>query len=632
MMGKNQNKTIKRSTMPLSSSCPLVQRKRVGIKVVDPGIVRSLVKDTVHSGAVVGPKGAEGPGAELAGLSLVITRQDGGVQEDGLDAVLDPVNHSGKVGLGEGAVGLLAVDGAMGSTGDEVEAVKLVEGLAGLVEGHVGVHNLAHGLAVVDGGGGGHTGVGFAVEVDDLAAALLDVGQIGVVDLEGVLVLGPGELHPVADGIVGHVVEGAEGGEVLELDELGNELAAVAVNVENPRIGGGVVLGGGIVKVGTGLIGEVGLATLAVLEAVQDSLGDLDTELGDGSVLSGRAGGAAELALAEAETQAAAAAGRARVRGTDERADVEVELAEVRTGNDTIRLSVHGVAGVDGGVDNQGQLAGGRVVIEGLLDDVGGQVVDLLLSKAEGGSTDDDTVVVGTETLGLGPTLTATLGAGLVVGVDLVGGGVEVLAELTADQHHLVDALVGHHVGVLPVDGAVGDEEDIVKGLSVEATVGQTGSRTVHDTAGQRAAGGSTLIDIVGFATRGEETVLEVGRGRHPVGQGNGIVETNVGVVEGDGAVLDGSSGEEAGAGDGDVVIGSDADGARVDGEAQDGSIGREDGLHVGGGADVAEGCRIGSGHHGGGGQARVGTHGVKGMRGNQRKCISFLGSWKGNE
>lgn len=108
------------------------------------------------------------------------------------------------------------------------------------------------------------------------------------------------------------------------------------------------------------------------------------------------------------------------------------------------------------------QFATRRVVTQGLLSHARAQVVNLLLTVAQGGRTDCSAIKQIGEALELTPALAATLRTCLVVGVDLIRDVEEVLSELLSQSGKLPVSLVAHHVDGLPVDGVISKEEDLV--------------------------------------------------------------------------------------------------------------------------------------------------------------------------
>lgn len=132
---------------------------------------------------------------------------------------------------------------------------------------------------------------------------------------------------------------------------------------------------------------------------------------GDGAVLGGSRGATGELALgfAVSEADADRGGGGAGVGGTDEGGEVEVQAAEIGTGDDSVGSAVERIASGDGGVDDGVELAGGWVVIKGLLNDVGVEVLDLLLAVTESWGAGDDTIVEVAVFLDLGPSFASSL-------------------------------------------------------------------------------------------------------------------------------------------------------------------------------------------------------------------------------
>ena len=424
---------------------------------------------------------------------------------------------------------------------DEVQSVPVGEGVGAVAVAETGVHDVADGFVVVHRGAGGDAGVRLAVEVQDLAAGFLEVGQVRVGGLEDVGVAVPAELHPVAEGVVGDVVEGGEVVCRVELEEPGDPFAAKRGDGEFPRVRLGVVLCLCVVEAGAGLVPDVGAPALRVVQAFEHLGGHGGALAGDGAVLGWGGVGHAD-AFAELH---GACRGGAGVGVADGGVDVEVELAEVGAGDDAVLLAVEGVAGGDGQIHDLLQLAGGRVVVHGLLDDVRVQVVGLLLAVAHGGSSDYETVQV-VEPLGLTPAITTTLGAALVVSVDLgvVRDTKEVACERLADDTQFVDSLVSEHVDGIQVSSTVCQRSLRVQlvGEAAEATVCLTSSSTVDNTTGQ---GATLAVDRETTTTGRQPTVLELLGSRKPDLQQDLVILSGMGVRQSHVAVVKGGIGEE---------------------------------------------------------------------------------------
>lgn len=480
-----------------------------GVKGVGPAVDGGLVGDAVKGGAVAGPEGAGGPLAELLDLALVVARGDRGVEEGRGDVLLDPGDDGGHVVLGVGA-GLERVGTAVGGAGDQVELVPVGEGLLSLVVGHVGVHDGADRLPVVDGRGRGDGGVRLAVVVDQLSARGLEGGEVGQGGLQAVEVADHANVHPVDQGVVGDVVQVRQVVEVEQLDELGDVLTTGGGDVE--LVGASVVVVGGVgvAEVGTDLPREVGTLAVRGVKTVVDGLGNSNVLGGDGAVLLGGGAGLAALSLtlAEAEAERGAGGGSAVVGLADDGGQVEVELAEIGTGDDTVGTAVQRVASSNGGVDDLVEGAGLGEVAGDLLNGGRVDVVDLLLGEAEGRGTGDDTVILLTPALDLTHSLTATVGATLEVGVNLgvVGQGVESRSGGLSDLGELTESSVSESVGSIPVDGAVAVEDLLVVAVveGVVAGRGGSGGGSVSETAG--GVGGQGEASTTGKVP----TVLEV--------------------------------------------------------------------------------------------------------------------------
>lgn len=565
----------------------LVDRDLESRELVSPALVRSLIKDTVERRLAL-PERTLRPLAKHLGLTLVGTRGNSSVETGRLDTVLNPVDHGLHVVLGVGAR-LQGVGATVGSTGDQVQLVPLLHLGHGLGVRQAGVHDVLDGLPVVHGGCGGDTGVGFSVVVQELAAGLLEGGQVGQSGLERVHVAVEGGGHPLNNGVVVDAVQGGEVVELNQLDELGDELAAHGADVQLPGLGVVVVGGGGVVQRRTDLPGEVGALTGVIVETVVDGLGDGNIPGVNGAVLGGGcAGGAALSTLAEAEAKGGAGLGSAVVALADDGGEVEVEHAEVSTADDTVGTSIKGITGGNGGVDDLVQGTGGGVVVLDELNHVGEDVVHLLLGVAESGSSGNGTVVLVAVALDLAHTLTTTVGAALVVSVELgVGGGtVEALGEVLTDLSQFTQSLVREHVGGIPVNGAIAVQDNVVVGGSVQSAVagaGGTTNSTVLETTGRVA------VQRVTTATSNVETLLVVGRGRKGVLDDDLVGLTGVNVGQGHVTVVVGAALDGVGSGEGWQDV-----------DAQDCAIGGNSRSHVGDSAQIRE-----RGGRGGGSKSR---------------------------
>jgi len=208
---------------------------------------------------------------------------------------------------------------------------------------------------------------------------------------------------------------------------------------------------------------------------------------GNSAVLLGLIAGAAHnlsLALtAEAEAKAGSLCGVTVVWLSNSRVEIEVNLAQVRTSDDTVGLAVKRVTESDRLVDNLLKLARRRIIIESLLNDIGEQMVGLLLTVADGRCSNNGTIESVAEALDLTPTITTALGATLIVGVDLVLGVEEVCGELATDDSQLSYTLVSEHVESVVVKSAVCVERDsvVVGGEISKASIGDTCCCTVDD-------------------------------------------------------------------------------------------------------------------------------------------------------
>lgn len=541
----------------------------------------------------------------MLNLTVVLTLLDRCIQPIGLLAVLYPIKQRRQGALRPAAIRLVRAVRAVRRARDEVQTIPVVQGVGGLVKGEGTVHRLADGFVVVHGRAGGDTGVGFAVDVDDLAAVGVERGQVGPGGLEDVFVALPAQGHPVRHDIVGDVVEGGEVIDIAEFEELGDPFAAQGGDVEFPGVGVGVVFRFGVVEGRAGLVPDVSAFAVEGLQAVEDLGGDGGAFFGDGAVLSwgGVAGGEALL------EHGGSGFGGTVVGGADGGVNVEVQLAEVGAGDDAVLFAVEGVAGGDGQVVDLLEFAGRGVVAHGVFDETRVEVVGLLLAVADGRGADDSAIPFLAEALDLGPALAATFGAALVVGVELGGAEVEeVLGEGLADSAEFVVGLVAEHVEGLAVNGAVGLQEDGVEfgGEATETTVSLAGGSSIHDTAGQVSA---VAVDGIAETTGGEPAVLEVGWGREPELQQDLVIEPVVGVGQSDVAEVEGG-GRPEGRGGGAVVVDRvGCDGSGVHGDAHEGAAGGH-GTSIGGCADIRQAGRLGKRKCGRAGQkAHLGAH-----------------------
>lgn len=540
---------------------------------------------------VAGPEGTRRPLAKHLGLTSIVAGGDGGVEAGGLVAVLNPVDHDLHVVL-RVRTRLEVVGTAVGSARDEVKLVPVGHLLQGLGVGSVGVHGLTDGLPVVDGRGGGDTGVGFTVVVDHLTTGLLEGGEVGDGGLETVDVADHTDVHPLDQGVVGDIIEVLQVVDVKKLHELGHVLAASGGDAQSPGVSGGVILGVTVRQLGGDLPREVGALAVGVVETVVDGLGEGDTFGGDGAILGGLvASSAAFSALAEAEAQGGVVLCSTVVGLADDGGEIEVQHAEVSTGDNAIGTAVERVTGFDGSVDDLVKLARGRVVIHGVLDGGREDVVDLLLSKTEGRGTSDNTVIFISPALNLTHTLTTTIGTALVVGVDLLvaGEAVEATGQRLSDLGHFTQSLVAKHVSGIPVDRAVAIEDDFVVavGEGVVAGIGGTRGSTVLETASSIAGERETTT------TGDVETVLEIRRSGQGVLYDHLVTLAGVGVGDSDVAVVVGAGAAHARTGISDSV-GSDGRGDQVD--AQESAVGRKGGLDIGNSAEIGQGSSLGSG------------------------------------
>jgi hypothetical protein len=123
-------------------------------------------------------------------------------------------------------------------------------------------------------------------------------------------------------------------------------------------------------------------------------------------------------------------------------------------------------------------------------------VVDLLLTVADGRSSDNGTVKSITEALNLAPAIASAFGTALVICVDLIFSVEEVCGKFTTDHSKLSDATVPKRVKSVIVESAVRVERDsVVIGAKVsEAAIGDTRCCTIDDTTRQRVG---SRVDLV---------------------------------------------------------------------------------------------------------------------------------------
>ncbi|KAI6777491.1 hypothetical protein HG530_001436 [Fusarium avenaceum] len=97
---------------------------------------------------------------------------------------------------------------------------------------------------------------------------------------------------------------------------------------------------------------------------------------------------------------------------------------------------------------------------------------DLLLGESKSRGTGDNTVVLIAPSLNLAHPLSSTIGAAFVISIDLARAGhvIQLFGDVLSDLSHLAESLVGEHVGSIPVDGSVTQEELLVEAV-VEGVV-----------------------------------------------------------------------------------------------------------------------------------------------------------------
>jgi hypothetical protein len=137
----------------------------------------------------------------------------------------------------------------------------------------------------------------------------------------------------------------------------------------------------------------------------------------------------------------------------------------------TINASIEGVACSNGSVDNLLQRTGLGIVVHDYLDGSRVHMVHLLLRKAEGRRTCNDTIVLFAPALDLAHGLAATVGTPLKVGINLLGAvAVESLSKGLANLVQLAQCCVGKGVCSVPVDGSVAIKNNLIIG-AVESIV-----------------------------------------------------------------------------------------------------------------------------------------------------------------
>lgn len=96
-------------------------------------------------------------------------------------------------------------------------------------------------------------------------------------------------------------------------------------------------------------------------------------------------------------------------------------------------------------------------------------MIGLLLAIAKGRGTNDQAVVLLASALALRPSLTASLGATLVIRLDLgaVGYVIKVPGDLLADDGHLLDSPVAKHVHDRPVIVPLLSKKTLSKSVSM---------------------------------------------------------------------------------------------------------------------------------------------------------------------
>ncbi|KAG9533354.1 tannase, partial [Aureobasidium melanogenum] len=303
----------------------------------------------------------------------------------------------------------------------------------------------------------------------------------------------------------------------------------------------------------------------------------------DGAVLCGSGAGltALSLTLAEPEAQGRASLSSTVVRFSNEGSQVEMQLAEIGTGDDAICSSIERIASGNGRIHYLGQRTGRRVVVHGMLDSGWIDMMNLLLSKAEGRCTSNSSIVFISETLDLAHALTTAIRAAFVVGVDLgVVHAVEAFCDILADLGHFTQSLVGEHVCCVPVDGSIASEGDLV--IAVVKSVVSSGSGTtdsaVLETSSCGTGEGETTYDI--------ETLLEVRWLRESVLDNDLIILASMSIGDGNVAVAVSGSGARACAAHTSHASGSIVDSACSNSgwnqiDAEKGTIGRQSSLNI---------------------------------------------------
>lgn len=177
--------------------------------------------------------------------------------------------------------------------------------------------------------------------MQELPACFLESGQIRKSGLQTVQVPHHPYLHPLHQGVISHAIEVGKVVYIMQLHEFGYVFASRGRDVEHvfPRR---VVVGRTSVReLGSYLPGEVGTLASGVMETLIDFLRHFDVLGRYGAVLLGGAASLAALsalslakAAAEAKPERGASLSCAIIRCADYGREIEIEFAEIGSGDD----------------------------------------------------------------------------------------------------------------------------------------------------------------------------------------------------------------------------------------------------------------------------------------------------------
>ena len=260
-------------------------------------------------------------------------------------------------------------------------------------------------------------------------------------------------VNPVFEGVVNHAIQVREVAAHLQVQEYLDERAAEARHVKLPFSRCCIPLSLRICERRGGRVREVHAPSIGIMQSLEDLLPEGYALCGHGSVL-GRSSRREGTRDARGTVTGRAESGRV----------VVVSSTQVSPGDDAIDPAVYGIAGCDCGIDDFLKLTRRREVVERLFDDVRVQVLHLLEGEHECRSFDRGPVKLIRETLRLTPALSTSLGAALIVRIQLgrLGHVEEGLREAFTQLAHLVDRFVPEHVDVMPIAGPVSHEEPSV--------------------------------------------------------------------------------------------------------------------------------------------------------------------------